>query len=102
MKIPDAALREVITVEPYRGSGAYGPIYGDAFTLRARVEGRRRAVRNREGVDVISSASATIRPDAREVPAESKVTHDGNDYEVLDVIIGEGLTRPAYRELILG
>lgn len=101
MRVPTALLRERITVEPFEGSGAYGPVYGAAFTLRARVEGRRRAVRTTGGTDVIASATATIRPDAREVPVESKVTHGDRDYEVLDVILGEGLTGPTYRELIL-
>lgn len=102
MRVPSSLLRSSITVEPYLGAGAYGPSYGTAVTLRARVEGRRRAVRRPDGTDVIASATATIRPEGPDVPVESRVVHAGRTYEVLDVVLGEGLTRPTYRELILG
>lgn len=101
VKVPTSLLRERITIEPYEGSGAYGPTYGTPVTVKARVEGKRRAIRTSGGVDVISSASATIRPDVTVAP-ESKVTHEGRSYEVLDVLIGEGLSGPAYFELVLG
>ena len=100
MKVPTSLLRETITVEAFLGTGAYGPSYGAAQSLRARVEGKRRVVRKADGTDLISSATATIRPDVT-VATESRVTHGANVYEVVDVIVGEGLTRPAYLELVL-
>lgn len=101
MLVPRSLLNRTITVEPYEGSSAYGPVYGEPVEMRARVEGRRRTVRRPDGVDVISQASATIRP-GTPVPAESRVTIDGQAYWVLDVVQGEGLTGPAYVELVLG
>lgn len=99
--IPTAALPDVLTIEPFQGSGAYGPQFGAAFTVRARVEGRRRAVRKADGTDVIASATAIIRPGAPTIPVESKASHAGVDYEVLDVVRGEGLRRLAYLEVLL-
>lgn len=105
MQVPTSLLPDRITIEPYLGSGAYGPSYGDPVTLRARVEGRRRAVRTSGGVDVIGQATATVRPTPAAMAAaavESKVTHGDRTYEVLDVVRGEGLTRLSHLELILG
>jgi hypothetical protein len=99
--IPTAALRHRITIEPYEGSGALGPIYGDPITdVPARVVGKRRAVRTASGTDVIASAVCVIRP-ALDVRAESRVIHNGRRYVVLDVADSEDLTRPHHRELIL-
>lgn len=99
-KVPTALLPDTITVEPYQGAGAYGPVYAAAVQIRARVEGRRRTVRRADGTDLISSATAIIRP-GTEVATESRVTHEDRTYEVVDVLIGEGLRRPAYYELVL-
>lgn len=106
MRVPRSLLPETLSVEPFLGSTAYGPKYGAAATVRARVEGRRRAVRKGDGSDVIASATATIRPeDVAKVPVESRATwvRDGvtNTYEVADVLAGEGLTRPAFYEVLL-
>lgn len=100
MKVPTSLLPDVDTIEAYEGSSAFGPTYADPVEVRARFEGRRRAVRTSAGVDVIASAVAIVRPDTV-VAAEARYTHDGNEYTVLDVAPGEGLRRPAYLELIL-
>lgn len=115
MKVPSSLLRQTITIQPFLGTGAYGPRWGDEVTVKARVEGKRRTVRRPDGTDVISTASATIRPDlyvdqspgaftdtlGTPVPLESKATWEGRDYTVVDVIVGQGLTRAAYWELML-
>lgn len=101
MKVPSSLLRERITVEPYLGSTAYGPKWGTPVQVKARVEGKRRAIKTTDGVDVISTASATIGAEHTFRP-ESKVTHGDRAFQVLDVLDGEGLTGPAYRELMLG
>lgn len=97
--IPSAALRQTITIAPFLGESAYGPRFGAGVTVRARVQGKRRQVRRADGTDVISSATATIRP--RDITPESKVTWDGRDYTVLDVIVAQGLTRTSHIELVL-
>ena len=108
MKVPTALLRSRITVEPFQGDSAYGPVYGaPVYDVPARVEGKRRAVRKADGTDVISTASVTVRPDVN-VSVESKVTipHPvtavDETFEVLEVLTGEGLTRPAYFEVLVG
>lgn len=99
--VPTALLPDRITIEAQSGVDGMGrPIYAQPVTVRARVEGKRRTVRRSDGTDVISSASAIVRPSV-EVAPESRVVHDGRTYEVLDVLAGQGLSRPAYRELVL-
>jgi hypothetical protein len=99
--IPTAALPQRITIEAYQGTSGTGqPVYGPARTVRARVVGKRRAVRTREGVDVIADAMADVRPGAT-VPAESKVTVDSRVYEVLGIAESVELRRPHHAALIL-
>ncbi len=111
--MPSSLLRQQITVEPYLGDSATGPRYGPAVALRARVEGKRRVVGAVSagpdvGSDVISTASATIRPPDFDIPAQSKVTAPSpvtgapQEYEVLQEIVGQGLSRAADIELLLG
>lgn len=101
MRVPSSLLPHQVTIEAFQGtSGGAGPVYGAPVAVRARVEGRRRAVRTGAGIDVISSATAIVRPDVA-VAVEARLTHRGRVYEVLDVAEGEGLRGPAYRELIL-
>lgn len=101
MPIPTAVLRTRIIIRPYQGTTGTGqPVYGDPIARRARWVGKRKAVRTREGVDVIASATADIRPNLT-VPAESQVTRNDQIYEVLDVIDVEDLERPWARQLIL-
>lgn len=107
MKVPTSLLRQTITVEPYLGDSAYGPVYGPATTARGRVEGKRRAVRKRDGTDVISTASITVRPDVN-IPTESRVvaphpvTGLDETFEALEVITMQGLNRPAGFEVLVG
>ncbi len=94
MPIPTAALRQQVTIEAFTGDGALGPTFSAAGPLtRCRIVGKRRAVRTRAGVDVISSASIIFRPDVS-APAESRITHGADTYTVLDVAPSEELTRP--------
>lgn len=103
VRIPNTLLRDQLVAEPFLGIGGTGqPVYDVPVTLRARVEGRRRLVRTPDGTDVTSTATAFIRPEAPEIPANSKITHDGREYGVLDVVHGEGWSRESHRELLLG
>lgn len=105
--IPTAALRERVTIELYRGDTAYGPSWADPIDgVPIRIVGKRRAVRTREGVDVIASAVGQVRPTFRgsplEVPGSSRITRaDGSTWIVLDVANAEELSSPHHRDLIL-
>lgn len=101
MKVPSSLLPHRVALRPYRGtSGTAGPVYGPQRTVKARVEGRRRAVRTSTGIGVISTATAIVRPD-ESIPVQSRLIHDGRTFEVLQNNAGEGLRQTAYRELIL-
>lgn len=109
MRVPTVLLRRTVTITPRLGSNAYGPEFGTPVAgVRARVEGRRRVVRGPDGQDRTSTATATIRPDvtvatpARPPAPEDRVTVDGVDFEVLEVVALEGLARTAGYDLILG
>ncbi len=87
--IPASQLRETITVEPYTGSSAYGPVYGTAVTYAPAtgtgcyVEPGYRRVTDRRGNEVVSSALA-ILPASPAVNALDRVTWNGNTYQVID------------------
>ncbi|PSK95771.1 hypothetical protein CLV30_12823 [Haloactinopolyspora alba] len=47
-----------VTVEPYEGEGAYGPIYGAPVAdVACYVENRRQLVRDRTGAEVVSDTT---------------------------------------------
>jgi hypothetical protein len=102
VKIPTQLLTARPTVAEYLGdSGTGGPVYGPERTIRGRFDTRRRAIRTTTGVDVISVGSLLVRPETV-VHVGDRVTLDDRDYEVLEVAAPEGLTRPAFREVVLG
>lgn len=99
--VPRSALRRRVSTRPLTGSSAYGPVWGATrHGVRCRLEGRRRRVLRPGGVEVISSASIVVRP-GDEVPVGSQVIDGARTYEVIEVIVAEGLSRPAYYELVL-
>lgn len=98
--IPTALLPHRITVERYAGSSAYGPVYGAAVKMRARVTPKRRMVTTSTGDTVVADATVLIRP-CREIPTESRVTHHGRTYLVAGVTDAAGLDEPHHSELIL-
>jgi hypothetical protein len=101
VRVPTSLLPHTVTLAPFEGtSGSQGPVYGAPVTVKARLEGKRRAVRTSTGIDVIGSATAIVRPDVA-VAAEDHLVHGEHTYEVLVVTEGEGLRQRAYRELIL-
>lgn len=85
MRIPDWLLRQTVTLEPYRGESAYGPVYGDPVELRCRIEARRRLVRDRQGREVVADAQAWFAPEAEvTITPESRLTWAGRTYTVLE------------------
>lgn len=109
MRVPTSLLRQRITVEPFQGTNGVGaPIYGPVVSnVPARIEGKRRAVRKADGTDVISTASITVRP-TLDIPADSRITAPHpvtgvtETFEVLEVLTGQGLTRPSHFEVLVG
>lgn len=74
MRVTTILLPHRITIEPYLGDGAYGPIYGPpSLPIRALVAETVRTVRDRTGREVTSTAQVITRP-GLDCPAESRIT----------------------------
>jgi len=69
-----ALLNQTVTVEPYLGSGSFGPVYGDPVTAPARIEWAPKWVRDSDGNDVLSEATIFVGADFV-AAAGSKVTY---------------------------
>lgn len=102
-RIPGFLLRHRITVEAYEGSGAYGPVYADAVTVRAFLDAKTRLVRSPDGDEVTSTSTAYCRL-ATVCPAKSRVTlPDGRATVVIAALErdGGGLPTPDHLEVQL-
>lgn len=100
--IPAQLLVHTASVEPYQGSGPYGPVYGAAFNLPCYFEATRSLVRDAEGNEAVSEAKVYANP-GTDVPAGSKVTVAGYASTVITVSTFDdaGLTGLAHREIAL-
>jgi hypothetical protein len=103
--MPGFLLRHEVTVEPYEGDSANGPLYGAPVTVRCFLEEKGRMVRGREGGLVLSAATFYCRLDAiPDAPPESLVTlPDGRQSEVIVRARhdGGGLPTPDHLEVSL-
>lgn len=99
--IPSALLPHRVQVQTYLGNGATGPLYSEPVTVRGRLDGTRKMLRDAKGVQVVGDAQFIIRPNVT-VPVESRITTaDGRVFEVLDVTDGVDLGRTSLRSLTL-
>lgn len=99
--IPSALLPHRVKVQNYLGNGATGPLYSEPTTVRGRLDGTRKVLRDPKGVQVIGDAQLIVRPNIS-ITVESKVTTtDGRTYEVLDVTDGVDLGRTVLRTVTL-
>lgn len=85
MRIPASLLQETLTIRPYLGEGAYGPIWGEPQTVRGQIEPGFRVVTDRHGQEVVASAVAFVQPGVQVGP-ESMVTWEGQTFEVIDAM----------------
>lgn len=88
---------DTVTVTPYSGEGAYGPIYGAAVDVDCRVQADRKLVRSSGGDEVVAETTIYVLPvlpsGARAVDVfapESLVTHDGRDAQVISAASHRG------------
>lgn len=116
----------VATVEPYEGSGAYGPIYGDPVEVPCWVSWARELVRDADGNEVVSSGQMLLplhvgpytwdevegeweSSDVEqwdeypehvdvEIPPESRVTVDGHTTTVIGSQVAHTPRGPHHRE----
>lgn len=85
LTIPASLLTATITIEPYAGTtGAGGPAFGAAVTLKAHVEPRRRLIHMSGGKEARTDMFA-LCPPGTNAPPESRLTYNGATYRVLGV-----------------
>ena len=84
MRLPGFLLQDTITLERYAGAGAYGDTYEDGETVRAHVDGTRRAIIGQDGQQAIAEATVYTRP-MTEPAVESRVTWRGRTYTIVAV-----------------
>lgn len=103
MVIPGWLLRHTVTVEPFEGDGAYGPVYGPATTVRGFLDEQTRLVRS-PGGDEITSTSTVYTRLTENIPAKSLVAlPDGRTTTVIAALRrdGGGLATPNHLEVQL-
>jgi hypothetical protein len=93
-------LNDEVQVVPYSGSGAYGPIYGDTSTVKARIQNSKERTIDDDGNEVVSNTKVFFRPEVS-CPIGSKVIADGNTYSVNDLNRYKGLSTESHLEAIL-
>lgn len=97
--IPGPLLRRMgwdVTVEPYQGAGAHGPLYGAPVTVRALMEAGRKRVRDTEGDEVVSETTLRVRlADADHFVTGARVTlPDGTTPTVITTTRYDGRRLP--------
>lgn len=100
-RLPGRVMRHTITVEPYLGDGAYGPLYGPPASVRCFLDEQTRMVRSPDGRQVTSTSTAYC-PLATVCPTESRITlADGRKPLIIAVLRrdGGGLPTPDHTEI---
>jgi hypothetical protein len=96
---------DTVTVTPYSGEGAYGPVYGDPVEVDCRVTYERKLVRNAEGDETVSEMTLYILPTVGGTATvdlfqpESPVTHLGRQGRVIGVAPHRGMGLPVLVEV---
>lgn len=102
MFMPGVLARQTVTVEPYEGDGAYGPVYGPQRTIQCRKDDTRRVVRDANGVEVTSDVTLWVPTNQKPLKTEDRVTlPDGRTTRVLVTKVHHAISRPAMREVVL-
>lgn len=101
MRVPNQLLRERITISDYEGSGARGPVYAEAREVRANIQQTQRLMTDSDGTQVTADTLVIIRPEAGPVPAESRVTWNGEEFRVIRAYPMPDSRRPSQWELAM-
>lgn len=101
-EIPGFLLVHSVAVEPFEGTGAYGPVYGASSSVACLLTERTTLVRAPDGQEVTSGASYLTTPD-HDPPPGSRVTLPGGRVTTVITVqrVGEGLPVPANSEVML-
>ena len=101
MRIPHQLLRETVSIEDFAGSGARGPVYSPARSVRGLVQQTSRLMNDLHGNQVPIDALLLVRPEDGPVPVESKVTWLTTIYRVGQALPMPDSRRPSHYELSL-
>lgn len=103
MPAPAFIFKQAVSVEAYQGeTGAGGPAFAAAVTVRAHVEPTQRLVTDAQGVERMQQAWMIV-PVGTVIPPESRVTWNGRRFRVvgaLDMVGPDG--KPHHIEVSLG
>lgn len=104
--LPRFMLRNTVTVEPYLGNSANGPLYGPGVTVACYLEDGRQLTRRKDGSEVTSVARFFCRPESLPdgLDPVSRVTlPDGRRTAVIQAqrFDGAGLPTPDHYEVSL-
>lgn len=89
IRIPRFMFPTPVTFTPKSGEGAYGPIYGDPFTVQGRVEPEVRVIRGADGQDIVTSGRVFTGPGITIYP-QSTVEIDGETFTVIRAALQHG------------
>lgn len=102
--LPKFLLRNTVTVEPYAGNSANGPLHGAPVTVACYLEEGNKLTRDSKGHEVTSTAQFFCRLDAVDAPPQSRVTlPDSRVTTVIQALRrdGAGLPTPDHLEVHL-
>lgn len=97
-------MQHEVTVEPYEGTGAYGPVYGAPVTVSGFLEAKTRLVRDPGGDEVVSGSTFYCRRGEVSAPPKSRATlPNGRTTLVIDAQDRSGgrLPLPEHLEVVL-
>lgn len=101
--LPGWLMRHRVALEPYQGSGAYGPVYGPRQEVRCFLDMQTKLTRDPGGNEVASSSTFYAAPGLT-CPPQSRVTlPDGRVTTVIAALPrdGGGLATPDHTEVQL-
>ena len=74
--IPSAVLRDALSIEPYQGHSATGPVFGAAVPAAGMLLSKRGSIALPDGATAQTVAQVLVRPDVA-VPLGSRITVAG-------------------------
>lgn len=100
--IPAFLMRHTVLIEPFEGTGPFGPSYGAQVPVTCFVEEKRRLVRSADAAEVISETTI-YAPPGTVCPPESRVTVNGRITYAIGTPLhdGGGLPTPDHLEVAL-
>jgi len=82
MRIPRWLRNQKVTVKPFKGQGAYGPVYGTEFVEWVRFEPSTRKIRDSKGEEVVTSGRGWFAPESP-VKEGDLILWEGKEFEVI-------------------